>query len=99
MRELSVVEILSINGGLTDKQVDSLLGKVGAYAANIGFLSVMFCAGYIGLPTLVIGGIGSSVVKVAGTYVVYENKNAILGYLDSAMNYFSGTPSTIPDNA
>ena len=90
MKVLSLNECKNVNGALTEKQVDSLIGKLGAYSANIGFLGIMYCTGNIGLSALLIGGIGSSVVKMAGTYVFYENKEGILDYINDTKEYVLG---------
>ncbi len=91
MRNLTINECSIISGAsLTERQVDSILGKVGAYSAQVCFLGAVYCAGYIGLPALLLCG-GGSVAKIAGTYVFYDNKEVILEKLNVAKDYVETT--------
>ncbi len=88
MKLLSDTECQQIHGGLTEKQVDSLLAKIGGYTAKAGLLGIMYCAGHIGLHSFLLSGVAVAIVKIAGVYVFYENKESILSTFNQAKNYF-----------
>jgi hypothetical protein len=64
-----------ISGGLTDKQADSLAGKAAGDIAKASFLGLMAAAGVISVKTFVITAIGAPIATIAGTYLLYENKD------------------------
>lgn len=78
MRLLTSDQILHCYGGLSEKQQDSLLGKVGSYTANSVLLAGLYGLGFINLQVLVVGGALAPVCKIAGTYFVYENKEWVI---------------------
>ena len=81
MRVLASSEIECCHGGLTDKQTDSLLGKIGSYSANSLLLVGLYGLGFINLQAVLIGGALAPFFKVAGTYFVYENKDWVIEQL------------------
>ena len=64
-----------IFGGLTDNEFDRLAGKAGGDIAKAGFLGLMAAAGLITVKTFVITAIGAPLATMAGTYLLYENKD------------------------
>lgn len=77
MVELNGNQIEVVSGGLSEKQEDSILGKIGAYSANSALLVSLFAFGYLPLQGLVVGGLLAPTIKIAGTYLMYENKDWI----------------------
>jgi hypothetical protein len=68
-----------IFGGLTDSEFDRLAGKAAGDIAKASFLGLMAAADFISVKTFVITAIGAPIATIAGTYLLYENKDYLTG--------------------
>lgn len=88
MQPLTSIQAQTIHGGLTDKQTESLIGKVGAYTANSLLYVGLASVGIISFKAMMISAILAPTAKIAGTYVAYENKETLLEGIESTTEYF-----------
>ncbi len=87
MKILSMQDYAIISGGvLTDKQVESLTAKAGGYLAKGSFLGLLTLAKVLPLHAFLIGGVAGPIASLVGTYLVYENKEYVLGLVTQTQN-------------
>lgn len=91
MKHLSADYTTVIHGGLTDKQTEAIVGKIGAYSANSLLYACLAGAGFISYKTLLISALLAPCAKIAGTYIVYENKEAILEHIQRIIDSMTAT--------
>lgn len=94
MQLLNQHHCTAVSGGLTDKQLESLVAKAGGYAAKAAFLSiVVVTTNIVSVPTFLVGAIAAPVFSLTGTYLFYENKDYVISLVKENLNMTTSASS------
>ncbi len=87
MQLLNPYQCATISGGLTEKQLESLIAKAGGYAAKAAFLSVVVVTTkVVSVPAFLVGAIAAPIASLTGTYLFYENQDYVISLVKENLN-------------